>query len=71
MGRRRMKRARGVRRFVIDGKRNVMREETTFQDGASLLPPTHSHTHTHTHTKDVILSSKKMLSRKIGEKERD
>ena len=66
MRRRRMKRVRGVRQFVIDGKRNIMREGISFQDGASLLPPL-----THPHTKDDILSSVKMLSRKIGEKERD
>ena len=67
-----MKRVRGVRRFVIDGKSKEMREGTSFQDEPS--PPltlTHTHTHIHTHTKDDILSSIKMLSRKIGEKERD
>ena len=55
MGRRRMKRVRGVRRFVIDGKRNVMREGISFQDEAS--PPltlTHTHTNTHTHTQKMI-----------------
>ena len=50
MRRRRMRRVRGVRRFVIDRKRNEMKEGTTFQDEASLPPHSHTHTHTHTHT---------------------
>ena len=54
MWRRRMKRVRGVRQFVIDGKRNVMREGTTSQDEASLPSHSHTHTHTHSHTQKMI-----------------
>ena len=45
-----MRRVRGVRRFVIDGKSKEMREGTSSQDEVSLPPHSHTHTHTHTHT---------------------